>query len=104
VKIEFADHCAWRAFYVSRANTSDGYGRHQFLHLGIDPSTSSSIGPALFGGVVNPWNRRGWAFHWRVKLPCVRWKCPASPLRRWLYGLSSRFWHGLDGRYGWGRK
>lgn len=105
IAVSFAKGCAWRAIYLSRmARNIDftgrdwGVSRHQFFHLGIDPT--GSRGPTLFGGIVNPWNRRGWHFKWRFRLPCLRWKYPAGPLYLRAYRISSAFWHALDGRYG----
>lgn len=109
MSITFASKCAWRAVYVSR-ELPDGYGRHQFFHVGIDPTTDR--GPKLFGAVSNPFSRGGprersrfgFHFQWRVSLPSVRWVYPMSPTRLFFYRLSSQLWHGLDGRYGWGTK
>jgi hypothetical protein len=101
MQITFASMAAWRALYIARANTSDGYGRHQFFHIGIDPN--DGIRPTLFGGFVNPWNRRGFSFRWRVPLPHVKWKNGGgSRFHLFLYGISHKFWHKMDGRFGWG--
>jgi hypothetical protein len=93
--VQFAERCAWRAFYVSR-RTGDGY-RLQFLHMGIDPVVGP--GPAFFGSVSNPWNARGWSYSWRIGLPYVRWRYPAGRVRMLAYRVSARFWHSLDGRF-----
>lgn len=102
ITIQFAERCAWRAFYISRTTMADGYGRHQFLHMGVDPK--DGVRPQFFGSIGNPWNRRGRSLRWRLPLPRVAWKFPAGPVHRACYRLSSKFWHGVDGRYGWGTK
>lgn len=97
--IQFAERCQWRAVYVSR-QLRDGCGRHQFFHMGVNPD--SGVRPTFFGGVSNPFCRRGalsFNFSWRLPLPRIRWKHTAGPVRMWAYGLSSRFWHSVDGRY-----
>jgi hypothetical protein len=42
----------------------------------------------------------------RIPMPYVPWRyvmrSPAGSLRMRAYQLSQRFWHGMDGRYGWG--
>lgn len=102
MEIKFAEKCAWRAVYVSR-ELSDSYGRHQFFHIGIDPTIGS--GPACFGAISNPWvrgapkNRFRFHISWRFKLPTIQWKYNAGPLRRWAYLKVAGFWHRMDGRF-----
>lgn len=93
IRIAFADGCAWRAVYFYYRH-SDGLMR-KFLHLSIDPSDCYTR--PTFSGSVGRWS-------WRIRLPVVRWKPNAGPVRRVMYSLSSRFWHGMDGRHGWGSK
>ena len=92
VTVKFAEHCAWRATYVSVRGS-------QVLHFGVDPH--NGVRPTFFWGLRVA---RGWSWGGRFALPWVRWTYPASPLRLALYRASSRFWHKVDGRYGWGSR
>lgn len=85
MRIAFANRCAWRAFYIYLDS-----GR-KIAHLGIDPTADR--GPTCFGSIAG--------FSWRFGLPHFKWKYPCSPIRMAAYRLSQRFYHGLDGRYGW---
>lgn len=76
---------AWRARYVHVR------GR-QWVSFGIDPNHGTW--PQAFGNVGR------WSF--RFGLPRVAWRYPMSPARSVAYRLSSRFWHNMDGRVGWG--
>lgn len=90
--IQFADRCAWRAVYFSTVTNNQ---RRQFMHFSIDPS-DCYVKPT-FSGSCGRW-------HWRIRLPVVRWVPNAGPLRRAFYQASARFWHGMDGRFGWGTR
>lgn len=82
---------AWRALYVYVK------GR-QLAHIGIQPD--NGVKPTLFGGV-------GFApkqYNFRVPLPTIRWKYPHGKVWLRAYKFSQEFWHGMDGRYGWGTK
>lgn len=99
MNITTAKGCAWRAFYVAR-DLPDGYGRHQFFHLGVDPN--NGVRPVCFGAIGNPWKRRGFRICWRFPLPWVRWR-PVQDQRfraLWLaeYRLAKWFWLRVDGR------
>ena len=88
--VTLAKRCAWRAVYIY------GFSRVPRFYIGIDPTTGS--GPQLFGGWQITLNRAG---SFRFNLPSIHWKHPHG--RAWLmaYRVSSRFWHNMDGRYGW---
>ena len=99
MSVTFAQKCAWRAVYFSR-NLGDGYGRHQFFHFGIDPTTQNSNGgPVFFGGLCDPQKRAGRHLTWRIGIPHFGWRYPTSYIYLWFYRMSSKFWHSLDGRY-----
>ncbi|HZT78581.1 MAG TPA: hypothetical protein VFA26_00045 [Gemmataceae bacterium] len=89
--LRFAEHCAWRAFYLYGP-----FGDTLNLSLGFDSNLGTSKPPRLFGCVL------GW--HWSISLPTLRWKSKAGRIRRWLYGWQQWFLHNMDGRYGWGRR
>lgn len=84
VSFSFANGCAWRAVYV-RIND------RQVFSIGVDPVVTDRA-PTLFGAVL------GRSF--RVRLPHLRWKYQANPVRAFAARMSSRFWVSLDGRYG----
>jgi hypothetical protein len=89
-------------------------------YIGVDPN--NGVKPTLFGGVDLRWDMRfrlayklirlsvgvnglSLAFHmFRLPLPYLPWRSSAGKLYREAYKLSSRFWHNMDGRYGWGSK
>jgi hypothetical protein len=78
---------AWRARYLI-------VNGRQVAHIGVDPR--EGVTPALFGAVGN--------VSFRLPLPTVRWRMNRGRLYLFAYRLSSAFWHGMDGRYGWGTK
>lgn len=93
---------AWRALYFYVA------GR-QVLHFGVSPD--SGVKPTFFGGVsLGPYEVRGrrWngkSLNWRIQLPVIRWRyATRSKALMAAYRVQSRFWHQMDGRYGWGSK
>lgn len=80
-----ASKTAWHGAYLYRAN------KRQIARVVLDPS-AHSLGFAIGRRAV------------RVPLPYIPWhwvlRCSIiAP----IYRLSSRFWAGLDGRYGWWR-
>lgn len=85
IEVRDAGGAAWRARYVYR-------GGRKVAHLGIDPN--DGVKPTLFGSVG------GRSF--RVGLPTVPWRVGAGRLYLSAYKASRWFWHGMDGRYGWG--
>lgn len=85
IKIMDGGGAAWRARYVY-------VNGDKVAHLGIDPDGGRR--PALFGSLAGK--------EFRVNLPTVPWKYPSSALYLRAHKLSSEFWHGLDGRFGWG--
>ena len=87
--VRLAKRCAWRAVYIY------GFSRVPRLFIGIDPDRNK---PTVFGGWFLHRNKQG---TFRFRLPTIRWKYPHG--RFWLmaYKVNARFWHGMDGRYGW---
>lgn len=106
MRITFADRCAWRCVYVHNE------AGQLVARLGVDPN--DGVKPRLLVGI--PLFRRRfqkapngtrWACRGcRIPLPYVRWKSLMSerPVRRFFWRISQWFWHGLDGRYGWGHR
>src|ERR1700677_3891769 len=80
-----ATGCAWRARYLYL----DG---KKIAYIGVDPNRDTA--PQLFGGVAGR--------NFRFKLPYVSFRNTSSPLYLRAYKMSQAFWHGVDGRYGWG--
>lgn len=78
MKIQYAEKCAWRAFYCI---TNKGY---QFAHLGIDPTASK---PNIFGSLLS--------MQFRIYLPFMYWEANESRLKRkwrnWITSLDGRF-------------
>ena len=96
VSVEYAKKCGWTAMYVSRRDLPDGYGRHQFFHIGIDPRDLGAR-PSLFGGIASPFNRRSrFSFTFRLPLPRVPWRPFASRPYLWAHRISHRFWIRFD--------
>lgn len=100
IQLVTAKRCAWRAAYIHVGPMNrDGFRSRQVAHLGIDPMCSTDA-PELFG-------RLG-SWHFRTRLPRISWifvvRSGYSPVVMKLYKLQQSFWHGLDGRYGWGTK
>lgn len=87
LKLLTAAGCAWRALYLN-------HNEKQVAHIGVDPN--HGVKPKLFGRVGD--------FSFRIGLPWMPFKHPAHPIYMRAYKLSSQFWHGVDGRYGWGTK
>ena len=77
---------AWRARYVKVR------GVGQVLSFGVDPNDGTR--PQAFGNVGR------WSF--RFGLPRARWHYPSTRVQSAAYKVSQWFWHGMDGRYGWG--
>ncbi len=98
-----AERCAWRAVYLY-------WGDTQVFAVGVDPSARDDvISPELFWrcGAATILRRIVKGSH-RVRLPHVPWSWCARTNYAWpvmlLYRLSSWFWSGVDGRYGWGNR
>lgn len=87
VEVVGAGGSAWRGRYLY-------VNDRKVAHLGVDPD--HGVKPRLFGSVM------GKEFH--LPLPTLHFKSPASPLRMATYKAVHRFWHNVDGRYGWGTK
>lgn len=87
IKIATAEGAAWRARYVY-------LDARKIAHIGVDPTASK--GPQAFGSIAG--------HEFRFNLPTLRYANNMSPLRLRLFKLSQRFWHNMDGRYGWGSK
>ena len=87
--VKSAQGCAWRARYVY------AFSRVPRFYIGIDPMNYK---PNIFGGWFVHRNMQG---KFRFRLPTIRWKYPCG--RFWLmaYKVNARFWHNMDGRWGW---
>jgi hypothetical protein len=111
ITISSAQECAWRGRYLYlHMKDSNGSGR-LLARATIDPSPNSCR-----------WHKRanlsialpiGWytscaglryprLLELDIPLPYMHWHHPMGGVRLALYKLSSRFWHNMDGRYGWG--
>ena len=90
VEVETGRGAAWRARYLRINGT-------QRCYIGVDPN--DGVTPQLFGGYFLHRELQG---SFRIPLPTVRFKHPCSPLEARVYGIVRRFWHNMDGRYGWG--
>lgn len=100
MKVMDGGGAAWRARYLYCDDTL-------VCHIGIDPNGGTN--PVLFGGIGGWWiKRKRWIPHlwWRIPLPRIPWRwvmeTDYDPFCIFFYKLFSRFWHGMDGRYGWG--
>jgi len=87
--LELADGggAAWRAryLYVNGAKVA---------HIGVDPN--NGVTPQCFGSLLGR--------DFRFGLPTLRWKTDMGKLHLAAYKVVNRFWHNVDGRYGWGSK
>lgn len=103
-----AGGCAWRAVYLywrGLHRVHWGFKPWQrfdekFFHIGIDPGVGGYGQPKLFGSLFN--------ISWRIPLPRVRFPRRVDADGRIknrfhlaAYRVSSWFWCGMDGRYGW---
>lgn len=91
--VKTAGGAAWRARYLYR----DG---SQVARIVLDPH--DGIRPTLCLAIVI--RKRDLAL--RLPLPWIPWRwCMATRYARpvvALYKAAARFWHNVDGRYGWG--
>ena len=97
--VRTAGGCAWRARYFYL------FGRVPRFYIGINPDHGNK--PTLFGGwFINrgpiPYTKSRWrSGKFRLRLPSLRWQYQQKGVRKWAWWLSSRFWHQMDGRWGW---
>ena len=79
-----------------RARDLYAFSRVPRFFVGIDPDHGNK--PTLFGGWYISRNRQG---RFRFRLPSLRWQYQQKGVRKWAWWLSAKFWHHMDGRYGW---
>jgi hypothetical protein len=86
IEIKTAEGCAWRARYLY-------INGQQVAHVSIDPRDGTD--PQCSGSLGR--------FSFRFRLPRIPWRMATrNTLFMHAYQASQRFWHGVDGRYGWG--
>lgn len=98
LSIKTAEGCAWRGLYLYLRDKQLG-------RIVLDPNGGCK--PRLDIAIPVGWYlscaklRYPRLFVIKIPLPYIKWKWPCGRLRLCLYKLSSRFYHNLDGRYGW---
>jgi hypothetical protein len=102
MRIRTAGGCQWRGIYISFERRPKQFV--QFFAIILDPDNGINPKLILLLPVGSFTNCNGeWPDEQRfeIPLPRIAFKYPCSRIRSLAYQFISRFWHNVDGRYGW---